>query len=182
MTLKWNADKETINLYSSIFPININSLVLLFYRSTNDGKSYKLDKVSNKDFSTFVESIKKLNPSSTTLIIEKFNPNICANTIWFSNKYQKVKRIEWRQWNIYAGVRKYTETDFKALDVQEVVLADWTCFKDNAIKDSFIDTGFIRKLNKVMFSHTSKEETDRIKKLIDCLPKDVDFSKFYING
>ena len=46
----------------------------------------------------------------------------------------------------------------------------------------FIDTGFIKKLNKVKFSHTSQEETDRIREMIDGLPKDVDFRKFYING
>ena len=182
LTLKWNADKETINLDSSIFPININSLVLHFYRATNDGKGYKLTDNSNKDFSTFVESIKKLNPSSTTIIIGKRNHNICRNTIRYCNKFPKVKRIEWRQWNIYGGAEKYTETDFEALDVQEVVLADWTWFGDNAVKAKFIDTGFIKKLNKVEFSHTSKYETNRIRKLIDGLPKDVDFNKFYING
>ena len=182
LTLKCNADKETINLDSSIFPININSLVLHFYRATNDDKRYKLEDGSNKDFSTFVKTIKKLNPSSKTIIIEKLNPVICQNTIWHSNKYPKVKRMEWRQWNIYKTAEKYTETDFKALGVQEVVLADWTCFGDNAVKVAFIDTGFIKKLNKVMFAHTSQEETDRISKMIDGLPKDVDFSKFYING
>ena len=182
LTLKWNADKETINLYSNIFPININSLVLHFYRATNDDKGCKLEDVSNKDFSTFVESIKKLNPSSTTIIQEKRNPYICFETIWNSYKFPKVKRIEWRQWDIYDDAEKCTETHFKGLAIQEVVLADWTWFDDNAIKDTFIDTAFIKKLNKVEFSHTSKYETDRIRKLIDGLPKDVDFSKFYING
>ena len=153
-----------------------------FYRATNDDKGYKLTNDSNKDFSTFVESIKKLNPSSTTIIQEKRNPYISGSTIFYSSLFPKIKRIEWRQWKIKDGAEKYTETDFEALDVQEVVLADWTCFRDNAIKDMFIDTGFIKKLNKVEFSHTSQEETDRIRKLIDGLPKDVDLSKFYING
>ena len=162
--------------------MNINSLVLHFYRATNDKKGYKLTNVSNKDFSTFVESIKKLNPSSTTIIEENRNPNICRSTIWYSNKYPKVNRMEWRQWGILDGAENSKETDFEALEVQEVVVADWTCFGDSAIKFAFIDTGFIKKLNKVEFSHTSQEETDRIRKLIDGLPKDVDLSKFYING
>ena len=182
MILKWNGDKESINLDSNIFPININSLVLHFYRATNDDKNYKLTAESNKDFSTFVESIKKLNPSSTTIIVEKFNPWICGGTFYYSNKFSKIKRIEWRQWKILDGAEEYTETDFKALDVQEVVLADWTCFRDNAIKVAYIDTGFIKKLNKVVFAHKSEEETDRIRKIIYGLSKDVDFSKFYING
>ena len=181
MTLEWNGDKTTINLDSIIFPININSLALHFYRATNDGEGYKLTAVSNKDYLTFFKSIKKLNPSSTTLIIEKRNHNICQNIIRFSNKYPKVKRMEWRQWKIINGVEEYTEKDFKALDVQEVVLTDWTWFTDNAIKAIFIDTGFIKKLIKVMFNHTSKVETNRIRKMIDGLPEDVDFSKFYIN-
>ena len=182
LTLKCNADKETINLNSSIFPVNINSLVLHFYRTTNDKKAYKLTADSNKDFSTFVESIKKLNASSTTIIQENRNPVICQNTIWHSEIFPKVNWMELRQWGIYDGAEKYTETDFEALAIQEVVVTDWTCFRDNAIKAKFIDTGFIKKLTKVMFAHTSEEETDRIRKLIDGLPKDVDLSKFYING
>ena len=182
LTLKCNGDKDAINLDSSIFSINVYSLVLHFYKATNDSKGYKLTAVSNKNFVSFVETIKKLNPSSTTIIEENRNPYICANTIKYSNKFPKVNRIEWRQCKIIGTAEKYIENDFKALDIQEVVVTDWTRFDNNAIKDIFIDSGFIKKLNKVMFAHTSEEETDRIRKLIDGLPKDVDISKFYING